>query len=114
MEEEGVGASDDVGLCAEVGEDVELLKGGVGAEEAPLEVLAGASLGSEVGSGRTYLAKDLQREAHVLEERVPVARPQTRRGLQVALVLIKFGVGAVLQVPYEIGYQRDERELNHA
>ena len=61
-----------------------------------------------------YLAEDLQREAHVLEERIPVARPQTRGRLQVALVLVEVRVGAVLQVPYEVGYQRDERELNHA
>lgn len=63
---------------------------------------------------RMYLAKYLQRETHVLEERVPVARPQACWRLQVSLVLVKVGVGAVLQVPYEIGYQRDERELDHA
>jgi hypothetical protein len=36
LQEQRVGAADDVRLGAEVGEDVELLEGGVGAEEAAL------------------------------------------------------------------------------
>lgn len=69
LEEEGVGAAYDVGLCAEVGEDVELLEGGVGAEEAALAGLSVTSIQAAGGVylGGSYLAKDLQGQAHVLE-----------------------------------------------
>ena len=44
----------------------------------------------------TYLAEDLQGETHVLEKRVPVASSQACWGLEVPLILVKVGVGAVL------------------
>ena len=53
-----------------------------------------------------YLAKDLEREAHVGEKRIAVACPQARRPQQGLFVIIQLGAGTVLEVAEKTGYQR--------
>lgn len=61
-----------------------------------------------------YLSKYLQRQSHICQKRVPVARPQTSRLSQPSRVAVELRVGRVLQTADEARDERDEGELDHA